>query len=60
MKFFLNTCVRLAGIENFAVFEQVFQSGCKLLKNIDKTLFSVFSIRIIFSLETKNLVGYFF
>jgi hypothetical protein len=39
MKFFLNTSVRLAGIENFDVFEQVFQSGCKLLKNIDKNGF---------------------
>jgi hypothetical protein len=39
--------VGLAGIENFAVFERFFQSGCKLLKNIDKTVFSVFSLRII-------------
>jgi hypothetical protein len=60
MKSFLNTWVRLAGIENFAVFKWVFQSGCKLLKNIDKTFFSVFSLRIILSLETKNSAGYFF
>jgi hypothetical protein len=36
MKFFLNTFVRLAGIENCTDFESIFLSGCKLLKNIDK------------------------
>jgi len=36
MKSFLNTLVRLAGIENWADFESFFLSGCKLLKNIDK------------------------
>jgi hypothetical protein len=56
MKFFLNTWVRLAGIENFDVFEQVFQSGCKLLKNIDKNDFSIFYRVIILPLERKNFL----
>jgi hypothetical protein len=36
MKWFLNTLVKLAGIGNLPDFGQIFLSGCKLLKNIDK------------------------
>jgi hypothetical protein len=36
MKSFLNTFVRLAGVEIFAILSSLFQRGCKLLKNIDK------------------------
>jgi|TARA_R110000868_G_scaffold403157_1_gene680168 hypothetical protein len=35
MKSFLNTSLGLTGIEEFVVFEGLFESGCKLLKNID-------------------------